>query len=110
MRLVKKRQAEIKYANERLEKTKQWSRRFERMQHDYRSGLSSLSSSLDGELQKVTVQLDNSIRSLEAYLSTTVTQDEQLLDSTASPQSIARKGDEQSDEHADSEISTDESN
>ena len=110
VRLVKKRQAEIKYANERLEKTKQWSRRFERMQHDYRSGLSSLSSSLDGELQKVTVQLDNSIRSLEAYLSTTVTQDEQLLDSTASPQSIARKGDEQSDEHADSEISTDESN
>ena len=109
VRLVKKREAEIKHATEKMEKTKQWSRRFERLQHEYRSGLTPLSSALDGELQKVVVQLDNSIRSLEAYLSTTLSTDEQLTDTQATPESIARKGSDNTDEHADSEISTDES-
>jgi len=109
IRLVKKREAEIKYANERLEKTKQWSRRFDRMQHEYKSGLSHLSSALDGELQKVSVQLDNSIRSLEAYLSASHATKEQptKFDNTTKP-SIARKGEEQKDERPDSKISTDE--
>ncbi|MCH2147652.1 MAG: hypothetical protein MK073_07550 [Phycisphaerales bacterium] len=109
VRLVKKRQAEIKHATAKYEKTKQWSRRFERLQHEYRSGLTPLSSALDGELQKVVVQLDNSIRSLEAYLSTTLAKDEQLAESQSTPESIARKGSDNTDEHADSEISTDES-
>jgi len=110
VRLVKKRQAEIKHATAKYEKTKQWSRRFERLQHEYRSGLTPLSSALDGELQKVVVQLDNSIRSLEAYLSTTLKTDEGLAETQSSPESIVRKGSDTTDEHADSEISTDESN
>jgi len=110
IRLVKKREAEIKYANEMLEKTKKWSRRFERMQHEYRSGLSHLSSALDGELQKVGVQLENSIRSLEAYLSASHTTEEKLAEfNSTTKSSIARKGAEQKDEHSDSKISTDES-
>ena len=109
VRLVKKREAELKHANEKLEKTTQWSWRFARLQHEYRSGMMPLSSALDGELQKVVVQLDNSIKSLEVYLSTTLKTDEGLAETQSIPESIARKGSDKTDEHADSEISTDES-
>lgn len=114
VRLVRKRQGEIKHSQDKLEQTKRWSRTFERETNEYRSSLTPLSSSLDGSLNKAVVLLDKAIQTLEAYLASSVPTTEEETTSTQQLESIARKGkddkENQTDEHADSDSTTDKSN
>ena len=56
VRLVRKRKEEIEYAKQQLEKTKRWSRAFERSTNDYRGSMSPLSSALDGTAHKAVIR------------------------------------------------------
>lgn len=112
--LVKKRQAEIKDAHDKLLNTKRWSRKMERETNEYRGAITPLLSSLEGSLNKAVFIIDKSIQSLEAYLSTSIKPNEELQDSTGTP-TIARSGEEYvkeetKDEHADSGSATDKDN
>ena len=110
--LVRKRKAELAHAQQKLEKTNRWSRTFERSTNEYRGVLSPLSSALDGSAQKTVVLIEQSIATLESYLSTKTTSATEEL-STTQTTSIARKGEEQTkdphDEHANSDSTTDKS-
>ena len=110
VRLVRKRKEEIEYAKQQLEKTKRWSRAFERSTNDYRGSMSPLSSALDGTAHKAVVLIERSIETLESYLRSTAPTSEETA-SSAKGQSIARKGDDnmetKNDEHANSDSTTD---
>ena len=114
IRLVRKRQAEIKYAEDKLKRTQQCARYLEHELNEYRGAMSPLSTSLDGSMGKAVVILEHSIRSLEAYLSTKIVSAEEILDESPSIESIARKGEdntkEPNDEHANGNSPTDKSN
>jgi hypothetical protein len=114
IRLVKKRQAEIKFAEEKLERTQRCARHLEHELNEYRGAMSPLTTSLEGDMTKAVVILERSIRSLEAYLSTKITPAEETLGETPELESIARKGEdnkkETSDEHANGNSTADESN
>ena len=113
VRLVRKRKDEIEHAKQQLEKTKRWSRTFERSTNDYRGSMSPLSSALDGTANKAVILIERSIESLESYLRSTAPTSEET---TSSPKgkSIARKGDDnmetKHDEHANSNSTTDQGN
>ena len=113
VRLVRRRKAEIEHAEEKLEKTKRWSRTFERSTNEYRGAMSPLSSALDGTAHKAVVLIEKSIATLESYIASSVPTSEETLDSTQG-KSIARKGNKQmestNDEHANSNRTTDEGN
>jgi len=103
IRLVKKTQAEIKYAEEKLERTKRAARNLEHELNEYRGTMSPLSTSLEGDLGKAVSILEKAIKSLEAYISTTSTSAEEMLGDAPKLDSIARKGEdtkEPTDEHA----------
>jgi len=110
IRLVKRRQSEIKDAQDKLLVTKRWSRKMERETNEYRGAITPLLSSLEGSLNKAVFIIDKSIQSLEAYLSTSIKPNEELQDSTGTA-TIARSGEEYvkeeiKDEHADSGSTT----
>ena len=113
VRLVRRRKEEIAYAKDKLEKTKHWSRIFERSSNEYRGSMSPLSSALDGTAHKAVVLIEKSIATLESYLASSTPTSEETLDSTQG-KSIARKGSKQmepnKDEHANSDSTTDEGN
>lgn len=113
VRLVRKRKEEIEHSIQQLEKTKRWSRTFERNTNDYRGSMSPLSSALDGTAHKAVVLIERSIATLESYLASTAPTSEKSLESTET-KSIARKGDDKTesknDEHANSNSTTDQSN
>ena len=113
IRLVRKRKAEIEHAKQKLEKTKRWSRTFERSTNDYRGSMTPLSSALDGTAHKAVVLIERSIATLESYLASSTPISEESLESTQS-ESIARKGDNNmeptNDEHANSNSTTGQSN
>ena len=108
VRLVRKRQEEIKIASDKLQNTKKWSRKFERSLNEYRGAMAPLGSILDGDLQKASSILTNAIKSLEAYVSTTLESQETVDNDFTNKESIARKGDDQQDEHSCSDSTTDE--
>jgi len=113
IRLVKKRQAEIKFAEDKLEKTRRCARHLEHEMNEYRGAMAPLSTSLDGDMDKAVLILERSIKSIEAYLATTAESAQEILGSPPALDSIARKGDdtkEQQDEHANSDSPVDESN
>ncbi len=112
VRLVKKRQAEIKYAEEKLERTKRSARNLEHELNEYRGAMSPLSTSLEGDMGKAVTILERAIHSLEAYISTSSTSAEELLGDAPTLDSIARKGEDtkdQHDEHANGDSPTDKS-
>jgi hypothetical protein len=113
VRLVAKRKEEIEHAKQQLEKTKRWSRTFERSTNDYRGSMSPLSSALDGTAHKAVVLIENSIETLESYLRSTAPTSEESTASTKG-KSIARKGDDKTEiknnEHANSDSTTDQGN
>jgi hypothetical protein len=113
IRLVKKRQAEIKFAEVKLDKTKRSARHLEHEINEYRGAMAPLSTSLEGDMNKAVSILERSIKSLEAYIATPSTTDQEMLDNTLALESIARKGEdkkEQQDEHANGDSPADESN
>ena len=111
IRLVRKREEEIRIAMKKGEQTKKWSRKFEHQINEYRGAMTPLSSTLDGDLNKAVSILTNSIKSLEAYIASTAPTSEVLEDSQ-SAKSIARSGEDttenNTDEHVDSQSTTDE--
>ena len=114
IRLVKKRQDEIKFAEEKLERTKRCSRHLEHELNEYRGAMTPLSSSLDGDMNKAVSILERAISSLEAYIATSSTSADEILGDAQQIKSIARKGEDRTkevdDEHADSDSATDKSN
>jgi hypothetical protein len=113
IRLVKKRQAEIKFAEVKLDKTKRSARHLEHEINEYRGAMAPLSTSLEGDMNKAVSILERSIKSLEAYIATPSTSAQEMLDNTLALDSIARKGEdkkEQQDEHANGDSPADESN
>ena len=114
IRLVKKRQEEIKFAEKKLARTKQCARLLEHELNEYRGALTPLSTSLDGDMNKAVSILEHAIHSLEAYIATTSHNEDEFLQDTTQATSIARKGDEKAkevnDEHADSDSPTNKSN
>ena len=112
VRLVNRRKAEIEHAKLKYEKTKRWSRMFERSTNEYRGSISPLSSALDGTAHKAVVLIERSIATLESYLSSETPTSAETL-TAPEGDSIARKGAEQSEsnhEHADSDRTTDQGN
>ena len=111
IRLVRRRKEEIAFAKRKLLTTQQWSRVIEHENHEYRSAMSPLTASLDGELKKAVVKIDNAITTIELYLADKV----QTSEDTTVPieaESIARSGSHRKDlddEHGDSQSPTDES-
>jgi hypothetical protein len=114
VRQVKRRESEIKQAQEKLQQTKRWSRKFEREINEYRGAINPLLSSLEGSLNKAVFIINKSIQSLEAYLATSLQAPDQPIEEITDKPSIARSGedikDTQPDEHADSGLTTDEDN
>ena len=118
VRLVNKRKAEIEYVKQKLEKTKRWSRTFERSTNEYRGAISPLSSALDGTAHKAVVLIERSITTLESYLKSVTPISEESAQATKATKakSIARKRDaemehtEKQNEHANSNSTTDQSN
>tara|TARA_X000001036_G_scaffold427006_1_gene455092 strand:+ start:671 stop:1276 length:606 start_codon:yes stop_codon:yes gene_type:complete len=113
IRLVKKRQAEIKFAEVKLDKTKRSARHLEHEINEYRGAMAPLSTSLEGDMNKAVSILERSIKSLEAYIATPSTSAQEMLHNTLALDSIARKGEdkkEQQDEHANGDSPADESN
>ena len=110
VRLVRKRQEEIKHAQVKLDRTKRWFRRFEQQINEYRGALAPLSAMLDGNLNKAVVILERSIQSLEAYIASTAPTAKQELAPERDAASIARKGEDKTedtpDEHVISEDTT----
>jgi hypothetical protein len=115
---VNKRKAEIEYVKQKLEKTKRWSRTFERSTNEYRGAISPLSSALDGTAHKAVVLIERSITTLESYLKSVTPISEESAQATKATKekSIARKRDaemehtEKQNEHANSDSTTDQSN
>ena len=110
--LVQKRQAEIKHAHQQLARTQHWARILEHQNHEYRSAMAPLAASLDGDLQKTVVKIDNAIASIELYLADTV-QISKEPDPSQGASSIVRKGSDRKEvdhEHDDSQGATDEGN
>ena len=111
IRLVRRRKEEIAFAKRKLLTTQHWSRVIEHENHEYRSAMSPLTASLDGELKKAVVKIDNAITTIELYLADIV----QTSEDTTVPieaESIARSGSDRKDlddEHGDSQSPTDES-
>jgi hypothetical protein len=107
-------QEEIKFAEEKLARTKQCARLLEHELNEYRGALTPLSTSLDGDMNKAVSILEHAIHSLEAYIATTSHNEDEFLQDTTQATSIARKGDEKAkevnDEHADSDSPTNKSN
>lgn len=106
IRLVRKREEEIKKAMKKGEQTKRWSRKFEQQINEYRGAMTPLSSCLDGDLNKAVTVLTNSIKSLEEYIANTTSTNSEPLESKPTVESIARTGEDitenSTDEHADS--------
>ena len=112
IKLVKKRQEEIKYAHQQLARTQHWARILEHQNHEYRSAMAPLAASLDGDLQKTVVKIDNAIASIELYLADKV-QVSKEPDPSQGASSIVRKGSDRKEvdhEHDDSQGATDEGN
>jgi hypothetical protein len=111
IRLVRKREEEIRIAMKKGEQTKKWSRKFEQQTNEYRGAMTPLSSCLDGDLNKAVSVLTNSVKSLEEYLAST-TPTSELLEAEPAAESIARSGEDSTkdstDEHVDSQSPTDE--
>ena len=112
IKLVQKRQEEIKNAHQQLARTQHWARILEHQNHEYRSAMTPLTASLDGDLQKTVVKIDNAIASIELYLA-----DREQVSKEPDPSqgaaSIARKESNRKEadhEHDDSEGATDEGN
>ena len=112
IRLVRKREEEIRIAMKKGEQTKKWSRKFEQQTNEYKGAMTPLSSSLDGDLNKAVSILTNSIKSLEEYLASTAPTSSEPLEAAPTTESIARSGEESTkdstDEHVDSQSPTDE--
>ncbi len=110
IKLVRRRKEEIAAAQRKLQNTKRWGRILEHENHEYRSAMTPLTASLDGELQKAVVKIDNAINSIELYVADQVIESE--LEQTAEEQtSIARGGDDRKEpdnEHGDSQGTIDE--
>ncbi|MBC8203816.1 MAG: hypothetical protein H8E91_08310 [Planctomycetes bacterium] len=110
IKLVRRRKEEIAAAQLKLKNTQRWVRIVEHENHEYRSAMTPLTASLDGELQKAVVKIDNAICSIELYLADQVVEsekDQPLEEKTT----IARRGDDrkgQDDEHGDSQGTIDE--
>ena len=96
IKLVQKREAEIKHAQKQLDRTKHWTRVLEHQNHEYRSAMAPLTASLDGDLQKTVVKIDNAITSIELYLADKV-QDSKEPETSIDAESIARKGSDRKD-------------
>ena len=112
IKLVQKRQAEIKHAHQQLARTQHWARILEHQNHEYRSAMAPLAASLDGDLQKTVVKIDNAIASIELYLADKV-QVCKEPDPSQGAASIVRKGSDRKEvdhEHDDSQGATDEGN
>ena len=112
IKLVQKRQAEIKHAHQQLARTQHWTRILEHQNHEYRSAMAPLAASLDGDLQKTVVKIDNAIASIELYLADKV-QGSNEPDFSQGAASIARKESDRKEvnhEHDDSQGATDEGN
>ena len=112
IKLVQKRQAEIKHAHHQLLRTKHWMRILEHHNHEYRSAMTPLTASLEGDLQKTVVKIDNAIASIELYLADNV-QVSKEPDPSQCDDSIAKKGNDRKEvdhEYDDSEGTTDEGN
>jgi hypothetical protein len=105
IKLVRKRKEEIATAQRKLQNTQRWVRIVEHEIHEYRSAMAPLTASLDGELQKAVVKIDNAINSIELYLADQVLESE--VKQTVEEQiSIARNGEDGKDqfnEHGDSQ-------
>ena len=101
---VRKRKEEIATAQRKLQNTQRWVRIVEHENHEYRSAVAPLTASLDGELQKAVVKIDNAINSIELYLADQVINSE--IEQTEEQISIARSGEDGKDqinEHGDSQ-------
>ena len=121
VRLVNRRKAEIEHAKLKYEKTKRWSRTFERSTNEYRGSISPLSSALDGTAHKAVVLIERSIETLESYVSSKAPTSAETL-TAPDGDSISRKGAEQTeqtknttkqephDEHANSDSTTNQGN
>ncbi|MBT4584380.1 MAG: hypothetical protein HOC93_04790 [Phycisphaerae bacterium] len=110
IKLVRRRKEEIASAQLKLQNTKRWGRILEHENHEYRSAMTPLTASLDGELQKAVVKIDNAIVSIELYLADQVVESE-VEQTTEEKTSIARRGDDRKDpdnEHGDSQSTIDE--
>jgi len=112
IRLVRKREEEIRISIKRGEQTKRWSRKFEQQINEYRGAMTPLSSSLDGDLNKAMSILTKSIKSLEEYIASTTPTRSEPLEAAPAAKSIARSGEDitedNTDEHVDSQSTTDE--
>ena len=112
IRLVRKREEEIRVAMKKGEQTKKWSRKFEQQTNEYKGAMTPLSSSLDGDLNKAVSILTNSIKSLEEYLASTAPTSSEPLEAAPESKSIARSGEDSTkdntNEHVDSQSPTDE--
>jgi len=112
IRLVRKREEEIRILMKKGEQTKRWSRKFEQQINEYRGAMTPLSSSLDGDLNKAVSILTKSIKSLEEYIASTTPTRSEPLEAAPAAKSIARSGEDitedNTDEHVDSQSTTDE--
>ena len=112
IRLVNKRKEEIAHGQKKYERTKRWGRILEHENHEYRSAITPLAASLEGELQKAVMKIDNAIVAIELYLADVVAENEELHTETQGT-SIARRGVDRKDakdEHGNSESTIDEGN
>jgi len=112
IRLVNKRKEEIAHGQKKYERTKRWGRILEHENHEYRSAITPLAASLEGELQKAVIKIDNAIVAIELYLADVVADNEELHTETEAP-SIARRGVDRKDakdEHGNGESTIDEGN
>ena len=112
IRLVHKREEEIRIAMKKGDQTKRWSRKFEQQTNEYKGAMTPLSSSLDGDLNKAVSILTNSIKTLEEYIASTSPTSSEPLEAAPAAESIARSGEDimenNTDEHVDSKSTTDE--
>lgn len=112
IRIVRKREEEIRISIKRGEQTKRWSRKFEQQINEYQGAMTPLSSSLDGDLNKAVSILTNSIKSLEEYIASTTPTGSEPFEAAPAAESIARSGEDitedNTDEHVDSQSTTDE--
>tara|TARA_B110000196_G_scaffold312715_1_gene318356 strand:- start:268 stop:894 length:627 start_codon:yes stop_codon:yes gene_type:complete len=112
IRLVNKRKEEIAHGQKKYERTKRWGRILEHENHEYRSAITPLAASLEGELQKAVMKIDNAIVAIELYLADVVVENEELHTETEGT-SIARRGVDRKDaedEHGNGESTIDEGN
>jgi len=112
IRLVNKRKEEIAHGQKKYERTKRWGRILEHENHEYRSAITPLAASLEGELQKAVMKIDNAIVAIELYLADVVAENEELNTETEAT-SIARRGVDRKDakdEHGNGESTIDEGN